>query len=244
MKFLKNAFTSKLADHFGLKEGDKLSGTGCSKLTYQVIAILFATGIVLFTGVNAVASVSIVVKAIVTVITLIGIFAGVKVLMGAGDTVVKRATGSVKNKFLKPLVTFGALMGSLVVIMAWPACFLFVLSKMLPSSVGFAGWDSALTSGFAVLAADTLLAGLTGVSLLSGKRNSVWKLVDVKTETEKTVEEPKTDDSTDAAKSAAAIITGATTGEAENKLKGDESATSGPTDEAPKTTDEGSSDKK
>lgn len=243
MKFLKNAFTSKLADHFGLSEGDKLSGTGCAKLTYQLIAILFATGIVLFTGAHAVASVSIVVKIIVTIITMIGFFAGVKVLMRAGDILVKRATDSVNNRFLKPVVTFGALMGALVVIMAWPAGFLFVLSKMIPGSVGFAGWDSALTSGFAVLAADTLLAGLTGVSLLAGKRESVWKPVTIKPEADSTKgDELKPDEH--AANALKADTSTGTEGNADAKLKADEQTPTGQVDAAPKPTGEGSAEAK
>jgi hypothetical protein len=168
---IKSAFTgNKVAAHYGLSDGDKLSTTGALGLTYQLFAVLVCTAIVLFSGTEAVSAAGLPVKALLTLVTAFGFFAGAKLLIRIADSAVKRIATTVSNKVLHFVVTLALLLAFLGVVMSWPAVFLFALSKLAPATVGFAGWSNAFSAGFGVLCCDTVLGGLTGVSLLSGKR--------------------------------------------------------------------------
>lgn len=168
---IKSALTgNKLARHYGLNDGDKLSGSGCLNFTYQLLAMVLATAVVIFTGTEAITAAGFAMKALATVITALAFFAGAKLLIRLADAGIKRIGQSVSNRALHFVVTLALMLAFLAAIMSWPAVFLFALSKLMPSVVGFAGWGSAFTAGFGVLCADTILGGLTGVSLLAGKR--------------------------------------------------------------------------
>ena len=168
---IKSLFTSnKVTAHYGLSDGDKLSATGALGFTYQLFAVLVCTAIVLFSGTEAVSAAGLVGKALLTVVTVFGFFAGAKLLIRVADWAVKRLATKVTNKVLHFVVTLALLLAFLGVVMSWPAVFLFALSKLAPASVGFAGWSNAFSAGFGVLGCDTVLGGLTGVSLLAGKR--------------------------------------------------------------------------
>lgn len=186
---IKSAFTgNKVAAHYGLSDGDKLSTTGALGLTYQLFAVLVCTAIVLFSGTEAVSAAGLPIKALLTLVTAFGFFAGAKLLIRAADSAVKRIATTVSNKVLHFLVTLALLLAFLGVVMSWPAVFLFALSKVAPATIGFAGWSNAFSAGFGVLCCDTVLGGLTGVSLLSGKRVKILPSPASPTATAATVE--------------------------------------------------------
>jgi hypothetical protein len=173
---IKSLFTgNKVTTHYGLNDGGKLSTAGALGLTYQLFAVLFCTAIVLFSGTEAVSAAGFLGKALLTVVTAFGFFAGAKLLIRIADSAVKRIATTVTNKILHFVVTLALLLAFLGVVMSWPAVFLFALSKLAPATVGFAGWSNAFSAGFGVLCCDTVLGGLTGVSLLSGKRAKVFE---------------------------------------------------------------------
>lgn len=171
---LKSALTgNKVATHYGLNNGEKLSGSGVLNFTYQLFAVLACTALVLFSGTEAVSAAGLPAKALLTVVTAFGFFAGIKLLIGLANRLTARIKAGVQNRALNLLVSFVLLFAFLGVIMSWPAAFLFILSKLAPSVVTFAGWTNAFYAGFGVLCCDTILGGLTGVSLLAGKRDKL-----------------------------------------------------------------------
>lgn len=171
---LKNAFTgNRFATHYGLADGEKWSASGVMGLTYQTIAVHFAAFVCLFMGTNAIAAVGLPAQALLAVACVFGFVAGSKLLIGLSDLVSKRLVGAVPYRPLRAVATIVLMLASLAVVMAWPAAFLFLLAKAVPSVVTFAGWNSALMAGFGVLCADGILGGLTGVSLLTGKRAKI-----------------------------------------------------------------------
>lgn len=197
---IKSLFTgNKVATHYGLNDGGKLSTTGALGFTYQLFAVLFCTAIVLFSGTEAVSAVGLLGKALLTVVTAFGFIAGAKLLIRIADSAVKRIATMVTNKVLHFVVTLALLLAFLGVVMSWPAVFLFALSKLAPATVGFAGWSNAFSAGFGVLCCDTVLGGLTGVSLLSGKRAKLLTASAPATTTVAT-DAPATSDAPDAAK--------------------------------------------
>ncbi|MDZ4833255.1 MAG: hypothetical protein SGJ27_05585 [Candidatus Melainabacteria bacterium] len=172
---LKNALTgNKVATHYGLNDSGKLSGSGVLGFTYQLFAVLAATALVLFSGSDAVPADGLATKALLTIVTVFGFFAGAKLLICIANRASKRIADSVTNRALHFVVTLALMLAFLGVVMSWPAVFLFALSKLVPSAIGFAGWSSAFSVGFGVLCCDTILGGLTGVSLLAGKRERIF----------------------------------------------------------------------
>jgi len=173
---IKSAFHgNKLAQHYGLVDGDKASAQGWLGFTYQLLAVLIGTALVMFSGPGVITAAALPMKALMSVVAAFGFFAGAKLLIRLADWGVKRIGGYVTNKALHFAVTLLLMLAFLAVVMSWPALFLFALSKLVPTVVGFAGWESAFMAGFGVLCADTILGGLTGVSLLSGKREKIIK---------------------------------------------------------------------
>jgi hypothetical protein len=173
---LKNALTgNRVATHFGLSDGEKLSASGVLSFLYQSIAIVLCASVVLFTGTNAISASGIPVLALLAVTSVLGFTLGAKALIGLGNAATNRIAGAFPNRALRFAVSLVLMLAFLAVVMAWPAAFLFGLAKVLPSVVTFTGWSNAFTAGFGVLCADTILGGLTGVSLLAGKREKIIK---------------------------------------------------------------------
>jgi len=172
---LKNAFTgNRVATHYGLADGDKWSASGTLGLLYQTVAVHFAAFALLFTGTAAIAATAgLPLKALLCVACVLGFVVGGKLLIGLCDAGCKRLVAAIPYNWLRGVATLILMLVSLAVVMAWPAAFLFLLAKAAPSVVSFIGWNSALMAGFGVLCADGILGGLTGVSLLSGKRAKI-----------------------------------------------------------------------
>ncbi len=171
---LKNAFTgNRVATHYGLVDGDKWSASGTLGLLYQTLAVHFAAFVCLFTGTNAITAAGLPVQALLSVACVLGFVVGGKLLIGLCDAGCKRLVAAIPYNWLRGVATLILMLASLAVVMAWPAAFLFLLAKAAPSVVSFTGWNSALMAGFGVLCADGILGGLTGVSLLSGKRSKI-----------------------------------------------------------------------
>lgn len=171
---LKNAFTgNRVATHYGLADGEKWSAPGVLSLLNQAVAVHFAAFICLFMGTGAIAAAGLPVQVLLSVACVLGFFAGSKLLIGLTDAVSKRLVSALPYRPLRAAATLVLMLASLAVVMTWPAAFLFLLAKAVPSVVTFTGWTSAFMAGFGVLCADGILGGFSGVSLLTGKRAKI-----------------------------------------------------------------------
>lgn len=163
------ASLAKTASHFGLVENDKLSFKGLGSFSYQAIAVVLMVSLMLFLP-EARMEAGFAPVVLLSLLATVGIIAGVKVFTFFFDGVCKRINASFKNKMVGSVVSALALFASAALIFVWPGAFFFGLSKLLPGVIAFPGWSNAIFAGIMVLSADSILGGLTGVSLMSGKR--------------------------------------------------------------------------
>lgn len=160
---------TQTANHFGLVENDKLSFKGLGGFTYQALAVVMMVSLMLFLP-EARMEAGFFPVVLLSLAATVGIIAGVKLFTFFFDGVCKRISASFKNKMIGNIVSALALFASAALIFVWPGAFFFGLSKLLPGVIAFPGWSDAIFAGIMVLSADSILGGLTGVSLMSGKR--------------------------------------------------------------------------
>ncbi len=168
MNFLRSS-TGRLARHFGLTDDQKLSASGCLGFTYQILAVLVMTAVVIFGSETA----NVGIGPIGMVIASIGIAAcfigSARILCAVGNSLMESARARVTSKWLAFPVNLALVLVFATAIMALPGAIIYVLAKFFPTVVLFTSWGSAIKSGMMVLTADTILGQLTGTSLLNGK---------------------------------------------------------------------------
>lgn len=163
------ASLAKTANHFGLVENSKLSFKGFAGFSYQALAVVLMTCLALFLP-EARMEAGFVSVILLSLTATVGVIAGIKLLTFMAEGFCKHLRESFKNKTAGNVVSALAVFVSAALIFLWPGAFFFAISKLLPGVVIFPGWSSAIFAGISVLSADVILGGLTGVSLMSGKR--------------------------------------------------------------------------
>ncbi len=162
-----------LGEHFGFVEDGKVSASGMSRFLWQLFFVVALMVMALSFEPASVMVVGFWSKVILALVATFGITLGVKCLLGLGKWLIERCTASIDYSILKFFAHIALTLAVAGLVMLFPGMFVWLLSKLLPGLVTYSTWGTALMAGFQVLMADTILGGLTGVSLMLGKRKPI-----------------------------------------------------------------------
>ena len=160
-------------EHFGIVEDDKLSTRGLIRLGTQTVFVTILCTIALSFEPAASMATDIGMRVLLGLAAAVGISLGTKTLIGCAKACISVITSKIASQPLKALAHTLLLLVAAGGIMLAPGAFFFLIAKAMPAFLSFPGWTVALTAGFQVLAADTILGGFTGISLVFGRKTPI-----------------------------------------------------------------------